>query len=395
MLDAWLERHAASFRAALARVTTLHFGRFVLVRGRQDGTALGTRSLLMFESNFDGDLGPHLRELWAACHGDLDALLAHSEGWPLRSDADAFERSVRRHQRHASAFFAAHPGLTVTRVRADARLRLELGRFLDANRAELVALPALEIVRRARVALESTPGVELGPVERGLAGAPRSTFRILLGHAGSLVSTLLLAAFHDVGDWLRSLWHDTRAPEAEPARLALIAKQEGNAVVRGLTHVAELKPGSFRRGALRLALRVADELAHAAAFSGKLGGIASIHFARWVLLDDGRLVFFSNYEGSFEAYLGDFIERASRALTMIWSNTRDFPASFAWTFGGARDEAGFKRWTRAHQVPTPVWYSAYPELGVREVRLNAEIRETLSAPPDDARACWLLGAVRD
>jgi len=326
---------------------------------------------------------------------ELDALLAHAEGWPLRSDADAFERSVRRHQRQASAFFAAHPGLTVARVRADARLRVELGRFFDAHRAELVALPAVEIVERARLALESTPGIELGRVDRGLVGAPASTFRILVRHAGSLVFTLLLALFHDVGDWLRSLWHDTSAPEPDPARLALIAKQEGNAVVRGLTHVAELKPGSFRRAALRLALRIADELAHAAAFSGKLGGLDSIHFARWVLLDDGRLVFFSDYEGSFEAYLGDFIERASKALTMIWSNTRDFPATFAWVFGGARDEACFKRWTRAHQVPTAVWYSAYPELGVREVRVHADIRETLSAPPNDARARWLLGAVRD
>lgn len=394
-LDAWLERHAGSLHSGLARVTTLHFGRFVLVRGGQNGTERSTRSLLVFESNFDGELGPHLRELWAACHAELDALLAHAEDWPLRSDAAAFERSVRRHQRHASAFFAAHPGLTVGRVHADARLRVELGRFFDAHRAELVTLPAVEILRRARVALERIPGIELGPVDRGLVGAPASALRILLGHAASVVFTVFLAAFHDVGDWLHSLWHDRSLPAPDPSRLAMLAQQEGHAVVRGLTHVAALKPGSFRRGALRLALRVADELAHAAAFSGKLGGIDSIHFARWVLLEDGRLVFFSNYDGSFEAYLGDFIERASRALTMIWSNTRDFPPTFAWVFGGARDEARFKRWTRAHQVPTPVWYSAYPELGAREVRVNAEIREILSAAPNEARARWLLAAVHD
>jgi hypothetical protein len=80
---------------------------------------------------------------------------------------------------------------------------------------------------------------------------------------------------------------------------------------------------------------------------------------------------------------------------MIWSNTVGFPTTFAWVLGGARDEAGFKRWTRARQLPTPLWYSAYPELSVAEVRKNAEIRAILSRELDEAGARRVLEVLRD
>jgi hypothetical protein len=46
-------------------------------------------------------------------------------------------------------------------------------------------------------------------------------------------------------------------------------------------------------------------------------------------------------------------------------------------FQGATDEEAFKAWTRACQVPTQVWYSAYPTLSVGDVLHNAKLRELL------------------
>jgi len=397
-LDAWLVAHAAHLKSRLAAVESLHFGRFVLLPSGvppHGDAGAHAPALLLVETNFDGELAAHLDELWREAGPELEALLAHCAGWQAPGDATTFAAYMRAHLRAASAFFVAHPGLSVRRVRADARLRAEVGRYLDAHRAALAGRSGVEILQHVRDGLVAGGhGGLLEPGERRPTATARATLLVLSRHALALVSTIAQALVFDLVDWLRGLWHDRRPSEPAPAALARIGLEEAGRLQLGLTHVARLKPGSFRRAALRLALRVTDELAHAAP-PGRLGGIESIHFARWVLLDDGRLVFFSHYDGSFEAYLGDFIERASRALTMIWSNTRDFPTTFAWLFGGARDEAGFKRWTRAHQLPTPLWYSAYPELSVGEVLENARLRELLTGSLDEASARRVLGAIRD
>ena len=48
---------------------------------------------------------------------------------------------------------------------------------------------------------------------------------------------------------------------------------------------------------------------------GRLARVSTIHFARWVLLDDNRRVFFaSNYDGSLESYMDDFINKVAFGL---------------------------------------------------------------------------------
>jgi hypothetical protein len=129
-------------------------------------------------------------------------------------------------------------------------------------------------------------------------------------------------------------------------------------------------------------VHIVTALADAGALTGKLGGIQTIHFARWVALPDRRLLFFSNYDGSWEAYLGEFVDKAAMGLTMIWTNTIWYPKTRLLLFRGAKDEETFKAWTRANQVPTQVWYSAYPFLSVGDVLRNAKIRELLGSKLD-------------
>ncbi len=84
--------------------------------------------------------------------------------------------------------------------------------------------------------------------------------------------------------------------------------------------------------------------------------------------------FLSNYDGSWESYLEDFIARLHAGLSAIWSNTRDFPTTINLVEKGAEDGERFKRWARRHQSPTLCWYSAYPELKTNRIRTNAAIR---------------------
>jgi hypothetical protein len=96
---------------------------------------------------------------------------------------------------------------------------------------------------------------------------------------------------------------------------------------------------------------------------GVISVIDSIHFARWVRLPGTRqLVFFSNYSGSWESYLEDFITKASAGLTSIWSNTVGFPRTRYLAQSGAKLSEPFKYWARQQQRPTPFWYAGYPNL---------------------------------
>ena len=102
------------------------------------------------------------------------------------------------------------------------------------------------------------------------------------------------------------------------------------------------------------------------------------------------MLFFSNYDSSWESYLGDFIDKASVGLTGVWSNTVLFPRT-RWLFlDGATDEERFKAWARAQQTPTDVWYTAYKNLTVKNIINNKEIRKGLSGNlTDDQTLEWL------
>jgi deferrochelatase/peroxidase EfeB len=155
--------------------------------------------------------------------------------------------------------------------------------------------------------------------------------------------------------------------------------------------ISILKPGLVRHVSLRVALWVIGELARGSSRPGFLNKIGTIHFARWMLLPGtDRLVFLSNYDGSWQSYLEDFIARLREGLTSVWSNTRDFPRTANLFVGGADDGARFKRWARRQQQPTRFWYSAYPQLTTSLIRTNAAIRHGFASASSESEAAkWL------
>jgi len=121
----------------------------------------------------------------------------------------------------------------------------------------------------------------------------------------------------------------------EPAADAMqaIMEHENRCMQNHLAAVSTLKPGRLRRLTLRLALWAVGAFSRHHSRPGYLGDIGTIHFARWILLPGtDKLLFFSNYTGSWESYLGEFVDRASNGLTAVWSNTENFPKT-AWVAG--------------------------------------------------------------
>jgi hypothetical protein len=177
---------------------------------------------------------------------------------------------------------------------------------------------------------------------------------------------------------------------------------EDRIVQNQFTHLVDVKPGLFRYVLLRTVLFVIDQVAGVYAVHGKLNGITSIHFARWVMLHDRRpardvpgrrrhrLLFFASYDFSWESYLGEFVDRSAGWLTAVWSNTAGFPRTYRLVDEGADDEEAFKQWTRDHQIPTQVWWSGVRDATVENLNTDVEVHRGLAGPLDGEEAArWV------
>jgi hypothetical protein len=119
-------------------------------------------------------------------------------------------------------------------------------------------------------------------------------------------------------------------------------------------------------GQLKVFLKLLNAAAKGITGDGNLSGISTIHFARWVLIDnDKRLLFISNYDGSWQNYIGDFSDKAASGLDTVWRSSLGYP--------GSRDIEAFKQQIRCRQVQSHYFYSAYPYETVQNILNNREM----------------------
>jgi deferrochelatase/peroxidase EfeB len=175
------------------------------------------------------------------------------------------------------------------------------------------------------------------------------------------------------------------------AALARIVERENQAAQNHLAGVSVMKAGLLRQLAVRITFAAIAQLATHLYRPGWLGTLGTIHFARWVMVPGTRdLLFLSNYGGSWESYLEDFITKSHDGLTAVWSNTVGFPKAKNLFQDGATDGDRFKQWARRNQVPTGCWYAAYPTLTTTHIRTNAAIRQGLATIlTEEEAARWL------
>jgi deferrochelatase/peroxidase EfeB len=182
---------------------------------------------------------------------------------------------------------------------------------------------------------------------------------------------------------------DERTVEA--AVNAAMFARENHCAQNHMISVTQRKPGLIRWFTSRLVFWAIAEFATRYYRPGFLSDIGTIHFARWVTPPGSPdVIFLSNYGGSWESYLEDFITRAHAGLTGVWSNSIGFPRTENLIQKGATDGERFKRYARHSMVPTRFWYSAYPSLTTSEIRTNADIRRGLSGTmTEDEAMLWL------
>lgn len=421
---------SAALAAALDAIGKIHFASLNVFEA-----SAGDRGHLVFEFSGDGAVGDLLGLLDQQLSRDLTPIFAQVNDRGSASLREFWQAHVVPSGQSLFANpgvnFTGTPGLSVERIRRERALALHVAGLLPEPQP---GVPALRLLSDIRAILRSDPqwswALEVEPIAQGgtvtdlpqsfaealpvvirLAGPFARTFlwplaipiaiafvlawwnngftlRGALPALGCAGLTALLTAIVAIGAAVLLYRIFRRRENAEapidrpPDRgaVAAIMKRENHAAQNHLAGLSIMKTGRLRRFTLTLAFWSIAQLAARFYRAGFLGSLGSIHFARWVVVPGTRdLLFLSNYGGSWESYLEDFITKAHTGLTGVWSNTVDFPKASNLFFEGATDGERFKRWARRQQMPTAFWYSAYPDLTTTNIRTNAVIRQGLGA----------------
>ena len=176
-------------------------------------------------------------------------------------------------------------------------------------------------------------------------------WRLLLRHLIILLSPLIYV-------WALVLrCHEDFDPD-DPTRpdfahIATLASVEDLTLQNQFSALGFVKPGWFRRANATVILWAGKFLTRYLFSYENLAGVKTIHFARWTFIEDKRqLLFSSNYDGSLENYMCDFIDLVWWGLNAIFSNGVGYPHTRWAVFAGAKDEGAFKRHIRNRQITT-------------------------------------------
>jgi hypothetical protein len=384
-----------------AKLTTTHFARLVALgeAAGLDGRPLPAR--LIYLSDVDEPLEQHLDELLTHAGAGLDRVFSHCEGYPAGRRAPTVARRrawIEEHLVDAGASYVNTVGRTLEDVLREDGLRRAIAGFLDARdwadaEPEDVRAAVQDYVNtRPDLDWAQRPPDGLGAAELArrlvdLAGVPLAL--LALAPVVAPVLPLWFAALlaHELTD-------DAEHLRPDDAHVLELSELEDIAAQNQFSAVGTVKPGRLRRVTASVLLRLLDYGTRNLFNNGNLTGIRTIHFARWVFIDDKRrLVFASNYDGSLESYMDDFIDKVAWGLNAVFSNGSGYPRTIALILGGAKREQEFKDFLRRHQVPTQVWYSAYPHLTAVNIANNARVREGLHGTLSRAECeRWLAAA---
>jgi hypothetical protein len=374
------------------RFDRLHVARFVVLEAptANDITVYGMAPepwppALVFLGDIDGPADSFLHDLVERADPGLRRIFAHCQDFSPNVDLLAW---MKQHERRSAANYVNWIGRTVRQVREEQALHaVLLGQLHDGTAMAPGELPSVVRNRLARfVDTERQAGrLKLTPP----APTPGDwRLRNRLHAIGVPLALLAMAPFLLVASPVlvyllrrREKTDPDTAPHPGEDHIRRLAAPEDQEIANQFTVFGDLKPGMFRRWLTVFLLWLLDYSARHIYNRGYLTRVQTIHFARWVFLDNRRRLFFaSNYDGSVESYMDDFINKVAWGINLVFSNGIGYPRTRWLIADGAKDEQKYKRVLRRHQLPTDVWYRAYPGLTVVDLERNSRIREGIERP---------------
>lgn len=371
------------------RFERLHFARFTIIEAKtaDEIREFGVKPrpwspTLAFLGDCDGDRDSFLAELVAHAEQGLAEIFSFCVGFP-DANSEGLLAWMKAHHIEPNANYFNWIGRTVKQAHEEAALH----RCLSAHLQHIVDGIGRENTRELRrellahVELEKHAGrLSLTPPKRmpirwkirnclHMIGIPL----ILL-----LLSPLFLIAAPFFFIWLQ--WLESTDPElyTRPSieHIQELSTQEDWDVTNQYNVFGYVKPGIFRRLTFEFILLLTDYISRHIYNRGFLTRIRTIHSAHWVFVDnDRRIFFYSNYDGSHESYMDDFINKVGWGLNIVFSCGVGYPKTRWLIKEGADRELQFKAAQRRHQLPSEVWYKAYPGLTATDLMRNGRIRK--------------------
>ena len=374
------------------RFENLHFARLVVLDDQTTGdmeALYGVRLppppiYLAFLGDFDGTYDAFLDLLIERATPGLRQIFSLCDGFSADTHLRAW---ITSHEQRPSAYYCNWVGRTTQQTREEEQLRRALLGYLE--RSPTLAdspAPAVHEALRRYVQVESAAGrLTLSPAAPTPFGwkvqhAVDWAIAILLIVAGVVTLPLTLIPLLLLAWMLRSQETSDKqfAPRLDPRWVAGLAVLEDHSVTNQFSAMGTLKPGWLRGVLLATGLWVVNLSGRLLYSKGRLARVHTIHFARWVYLDNRtRLFFASNYDGSLESYMDDFINKVAFGLNVVFSNGVGYPHTDWLVLKGAKDEQKFKYFLRRHELPTDVWYNAHAGLTAFDLQRNSRIREGL------------------
>ena len=393
--------------------TTLHYGRWVILCKDyfrpEDNASLPVPYRLIFSTNFDGDENFHLTELSSVLAKNIDEVYECCDGYPEPNDRTPESRKnyLKQWGLKTSAFFNGAPGRSLPQIKQEKKLRDYIWQFLSKNNWK--GMSAVEIHKAIRKEIDSKSEFEWSKQKAELpkvywliplailgvvllitlfiTGIIYKNYLLLVPFIILVAPVLYIRVFHELSD----KYKPTKLSEVPDKLVERLVEDEDLFPQNQFTQVAVMKPGLVRLLNFKMWMLRTRLLATYVFVKGKLLNIPTIHFARWVLFDNNKhVLFFSNFDGNWQQYLGDFIDQSGWGLTGIFSNTKNFPPTRFMITGGAYDEAHFLAWSRSTQVPTQVWYSPYKDLSIKNINNNTKIRNELRDNLNEEEAQFFL-----
>jgi hypothetical protein len=377
------------------QMPTVHFARFAISEADVGSDATPFPPCLLFSTEYDGDLDAHIDELIKHAGPALLFVLGCCDGF--ESEAGSAELRVRRFLKARSsrpgAFYIGALGRTVEQILRERELCDSMRGYASQLPPDTDPIDAWKgIAAHARPLVRPT-GVEVLSLTAHQRGRALAFWGSVLG--GALVALYLIAAFPlaiallvFAAFWLRleeeieadrvkaleAAESQAQNSEQESRREARHAEFEDRWDQNQLSAITVIAPSALRRILQRLVLAAVGFRVRFRFTRGLLDGVPTIHFAHWHVIEKGRrLLFVSNYDGSWASYLEDFIVHAAGPISAIWSHSVGFPPTRFLMWGGAEDGPRFKAFARRHQVVPCAWYSAYPDLSVEEINRNSQL----------------------
>ena len=375
------------------RLPDLHFARIVVLEDQtldDITTAYGLPRrnyplYLAFLADFDGDVDRFRNQMISIARKGLEQIFSYCSDFKPGTD---IARWMKEHEHRPSTMYNNWVGRTMQQIREENALRQVVQTYVFNGGTQFQKNSPEEIRRTVKAFVDkevNSKKLTLTPV-----GNMPLTWRIKKLVNLIFVPLLLLLITPLIILYLPIFVFQLRRREKSDMEIAprppaeyvnKLARIEDYDVTNQFTAMGSLKPGLFRRWLLVYLLWIIEYTTRHIYTRGHLARVSTIHFARWVFIDNKkRLVFCSNYDGSLESYMDDFINKVAFGLNVVFSNGIGYPTTNWLVLNGAKDEQKFKYFIRRHELPTEVWYDGHSGLTNFDLKRNSLIRNGLDQP---------------